>query len=150
MSAPPERAARVKAALRSAVLDDLSLKLLSFSVAVAIWAWLQSGQVVEQRARVSVRYLWPDQLARVGDVPDSLSVTLSGPQGRLRAAFLFWGFAKLAGHPMLRHMKIALITVLALASLALSGCIIVIEQAPAEKAAPAKKAAKPNPDSSTK
>ena len=51
---------------------------------------------------------------------------------------------------MLRHMKIALITVLALASLALSGCIIVIEQAPAEKAAPAKKEAKPNPDSSTK
>ncbi|MBL8617170.1 MAG: YbbR-like domain-containing protein [Deltaproteobacteria bacterium] len=85
MSAPTDRAARVKSALRSAILDDLSLKVLSFSVAVGIWAWLQSGQVVEQRARVSVRYLWPDQLGRVGEVPDSLSVTLSGPQGRLRA-----------------------------------------------------------------
>jgi len=51
---------------------------------------------------------------------------------------------------MLRHMKIALVALLAFTSLALSGCIIVIEQAPAEKAAPAKKAAKPNPDSSTK
>jgi hypothetical protein len=49
---------------------------------------------------------------------------------------------------MLRHMKIALVALLALTSLALSGCIIVIEQAPAEKVAPAKKAAaKPNPDS---
>jgi uncharacterized protein YceK len=52
---------------------------------------------------------------------------------------------------MLTDMKNALIAMLALASLALSGCIIVIEQAPAEKAAPAKKAAaKPNPDGSSK
>ena len=48
-------------------------------------------------------------------------------------------------------MKIFLIATLALTCLALTGCIIVIEQAPAEKAAPAKKAAaKPNPDSSSK
>ena len=52
---------------------------------------------------------------------------------------------------MLPDMKTALIATLSLASLALSGCIIVIEQAPAEKAAPVKKtAAKPNPDSSSK
>ncbi len=52
---------------------------------------------------------------------------------------------------MLRHMKIALVALLALTSLALSGCIIVIEQAPAEKAAPVKKAAaKPSPDSTKK
>jgi hypothetical protein len=48
-------------------------------------------------------------------------------------------------------MKTTLLACLALACLALSGCIIVIEQAPAEKPAPAKKAAaKPNPDSSSK
>jgi hypothetical protein len=48
-------------------------------------------------------------------------------------------------------MKTALAAALALASLALSGCIIVIEQAPVEKATPVKKtAAKPNPDSSSK
>jgi hypothetical protein len=52
---------------------------------------------------------------------------------------------------MLPYMKTVLVASLALASLALSGCIIVIEQAPAEKAAPAKKAvAKPNPDSASK
>jgi hypothetical protein len=42
---------------------------------------------------------------------------------------------------MLPYMKTALVATLALASLTLSGCIIVIEQAPAEKAAPTKKAA---------
>jgi hypothetical protein len=48
-------------------------------------------------------------------------------------------------------MKTTLLATLALASLALSGCIIVIEQAPVEKATPVKKtAAKPNPDSSSK
>ncbi len=52
---------------------------------------------------------------------------------------------------MLPDMKTFLVATLALASLALSGCIIVIEQAPAEKVAPAKKAAaKPNPDGSSK
>ena len=48
-------------------------------------------------------------------------------------------------------MKSLLVAALAFVTLALSGCIIVIEQAPAEKAAPAKKAAaKPNPDSASK
>ena len=52
---------------------------------------------------------------------------------------------------MLPSMKTFLVATLAFASLALSGCIIVIEQAPAEKPAPAKKsAAKPSPDSSSK
>ena len=52
---------------------------------------------------------------------------------------------------MLTCMKTFLVATLALTSLALSGCIIVIEQAPAEKVTPAKKAAaKPNPDSSSK
>ena len=52
---------------------------------------------------------------------------------------------------MLPCMKTVLVATLALASLALPGCIIVIEQAPAEKVAPTKKAAaKPNPDSASK
>jgi hypothetical protein len=52
---------------------------------------------------------------------------------------------------MLPRMKTFLVATLALASLALSGCIIVIEQAPAAKATPAKKAAaKPNADGSSK
>ena len=72
-------------------------------------------------------------------------------EGRLRAAFLFWGFAKPAPKPTLAPMKTVLVATLALAGLALSGCIIVIERAPAEPAVPAKKAAtKPNPDSASK
>jgi PBP1b-binding outer membrane lipoprotein LpoB len=52
---------------------------------------------------------------------------------------------------MLRGMKTALLAMLTLSCLVLSGCIIVIEQAPAEKAVPAKKAAaKPVADSSSK
>lgn len=48
-------------------------------------------------------------------------------------------------------MKTTLVAALALVCLALSGCIIVIEQAPAEKTAPLKKAAgKPATDSSAK
>jgi hypothetical protein len=53
---------------------------------------------------------------------------------------------------MLHPMKTVLVATLALATLALSGCIIVIEQAPSEKVAAAKKAAaaKPATDSSSK
>ena len=48
-------------------------------------------------------------------------------------------------------MKTSLIAILALATLALSGCIIVIEQAPSEKVAAVKNAAaKPATDSSSK
>ena len=48
-------------------------------------------------------------------------------------------------------MKNALLAAVALSCLALTGCIIVIEQAPPEKPAPAKNvAAKANPDSSSK
>ena len=64
---------------------------------------------------------------------------------------MFCGFAKATGRRILGPMKKILPAVLALAVLALPGCIIVIEQAPAEKPAPAKKdAAKPNPDGSSK
>ena len=52
---------------------------------------------------------------------------------------------------MMRHMKTFLVGTLAITTLALSGCIIVIEQAPSEKVAAAKKAAaKPAKDSSSK
>jgi uncharacterized protein YceK len=48
-------------------------------------------------------------------------------------------------------MKTFLVAVFALAGLTLSGCIIVIERAPAEPAAPAKHAAaQPKPDGSSK
>ena len=80
-----ELMSKVQSTFQQAIFDDFVLKVVSISLAVGIWAWLQSGQVVEQRARATVRYLWPEGLVRVGEAPDSLSVTLTGPQGRLRA-----------------------------------------------------------------
>ena len=75
----------------------------------------------------------------------------STAQGRPEAAFLFCGFAKSSSCHNLTPMKNALLAAVALSCLALTGCIIVIEQAPPEKPAPAKNvAAKANPDSSSK
>lgn len=61
------------------------LKLMSLCLSIAIWAWLQSEQVVERRARAKVQYNFPEELARVEEVPKTVSVTVSGPQGRMRA-----------------------------------------------------------------
>ena len=65
--------------------ENLGLKLMSLCLSIATWAWLQSEQVVERRARARVQYNFPAELARVEEVPKSVSVTVSGPQGRVRA-----------------------------------------------------------------
>ena len=65
--------------------ENIGLKAMSFGLAVAIWALLQSEQVVERRTRVKVQYSWPEDLVRVDEVPRWVSVTVSGPQGRVRA-----------------------------------------------------------------
>lgn len=68
-----------------AATENVGMKLMSFALAVFIWAWLQSEQVVEQRARVRVQYAWPEGLVQVDEVPRTVSLTVSGPQGRVRA-----------------------------------------------------------------
>jgi YbbR domain-containing protein len=65
--------------------DNVGLKVMSLGLAISIWALLQSEQVVEQRTRVRVRYTWPEDLVRVDEVPRWVSITVSGPQGRVRA-----------------------------------------------------------------
>ncbi len=65
--------------------ENIGLKGMSFGLALAIWALLQSEQVVERRTRVKVQYDWPEELVRVDEVPRWISVTVSGPQGRVRA-----------------------------------------------------------------
>jgi len=65
--------------------ENIGLKGMSFGLALAIWALLQSEQVVERRTRVKVQYDWPEKLVRVDEVPRWISVTVSGPQGRVRA-----------------------------------------------------------------
>ncbi len=64
--------------------ENLFLKALSIILAVTIWAWVQSQQVVEKRARATVVYKWPDGLIRTQEVPKTLVLTVSGPQGLVR------------------------------------------------------------------
>jgi|GEM_PF-1332294 len=65
--------------------ENVGLKVMSLGLAVSIWALLQSEQVVERRTRVRVQYDWPADLVQVDEVPRWVSVTISGPQGRVRA-----------------------------------------------------------------
>jgi len=63
---------------------NLLFKLLSLIFAVFIWAWVQTEQVVDERFRARVVYMWPNGLMRVQEVPKSLVVTLKGPQGLIK------------------------------------------------------------------
>ena len=65
--------------------ENVGLKVMSLGLAVSIWTLLQAEQVVEQRTRVRVSYDWPENLVRVDEVPRWVSITVSGPQGRVRA-----------------------------------------------------------------
>lgn len=84
----PEKKRRIKATLLDkaahALTDDLALKLLALIFAVGIWAWVQSMQVVERRARARVHYTWPEGLVQVQEAPKTLVVTVKGPQGLVR------------------------------------------------------------------
>jgi len=66
--------------LRSAFTRNMGFKALSVIFAFATWAWVQGEQVVEQKARVEIDWNIPDHLALVGEVPMSLSLTVSGSQ----------------------------------------------------------------------
>lgn len=81
----PVSRAQARGWLARLATENLGLKFVSLFLSVAIWAWLQSEQVVERRARARVQYNFPEELARVEEVPKSISVTVSGPQGRVRA-----------------------------------------------------------------
>jgi len=55
-------------------------KLVSVAVAVVLWAWLQSEQVVEESAWVEVSYELPDELVMAQAATKRLRVTVRGPQ----------------------------------------------------------------------
>ncbi len=74
-----------RASLIGLTTENLGLKTMSLGLSVVIWALLQSEQVVERRTRVKVRYDWPEDLVRVDEVPRYVSITVSGPQGRVRS-----------------------------------------------------------------
>lgn len=71
--------------LRRAVSENFILKALSLVLALSIWAWLQTEQVVDRPARATVTYTFPDGLTPVDEVARTLVVMVRGPQGRVRA-----------------------------------------------------------------
>jgi hypothetical protein len=84
MSSAP-RAAAARAWIRAALTENLGYKLLSITLSLVIWAWLQSEQVIERRARATVDWQMPTGLTPVDEAPRVVFVTVSGPQGRVRA-----------------------------------------------------------------
>ena len=76
--------APVRRTVRGSLSENLGLKGVSLLLSVGLWGWLQSEQVVERRVRANVRYIWPEGLVHVEELPASLSVAVSGAQGRLR------------------------------------------------------------------
>ncbi|MCK6505119.1 hypothetical protein L6R53_17260 [Myxococcota bacterium] len=74
------------ARLAGRLTENLPWRILSLTLAVAMWAWVQSGEVVDARTRARVRYVWPEGLVRARQVPKTLVVTIRGPQGVVRQA----------------------------------------------------------------
>lgn len=75
---------RIRTALGELATENLGLKVVALGSACLLWAWVQSGEVVEARTRVEVVYTWPDGLVRARQVPKTLVATVSGPQGVVR------------------------------------------------------------------
>lgn len=79
-----KRVEAIVAFLSGSLAEDWATKLLALAVAVAVWAWVQSGLTVDQRLRADVSYIWPDGLARHEEVPSSVALTVQGPQAQVR------------------------------------------------------------------
>jgi YbbR domain-containing protein len=69
--------------LISSIFQNIPTKLLAVGGAIAVWAWVQSEQVVTRRVRVQVNYIWPASLVWSEEPPTRLVVTLEGPQSVL-------------------------------------------------------------------
>lgn len=72
---------QIKGRITRMLSHNLMFKTLSLVLAVFLWAWVQTEQVVDKRSRARVIYIWPEGLVRVQEVPKTLVVTLRGPQG---------------------------------------------------------------------
>lgn len=82
---PDVRLQQVRAAVVRAVTENFAVKALSLLIAVSLWAWLQTEQVVDRPSRARVTYALPDGLTPVEMLARTLVVTVRGPQGRVRS-----------------------------------------------------------------
>lgn len=71
--------------IRGWFTDNLGYKAVAFVAAVVIWAWVQSEQVVEERARVRVEWRLPEGLVPVEAPVESATLTLEGVQAWVRS-----------------------------------------------------------------
>lgn len=71
---------KIRPWLRGAVTRNMGFKALGVIFALSGWGLVQGQQVVEQKARVQLHWLIPEELALVGKLPDSISLTASGSQ----------------------------------------------------------------------
>ncbi len=72
--------AEIRDGVRDSLTRNTGFKVLSVIFAFAGWAWVQGEQVVEQKARVRLEWVIPEELSLLDTLPDSLSVTASGSQ----------------------------------------------------------------------
>ncbi|MBN1337232.1 MAG: hypothetical protein JXB39_14835 [Deltaproteobacteria bacterium] len=72
--------AGVRLWLKRAFTTDIGFKVLSTVFALAIWAWVQGERVVEQTGHVEVDWILPDDLTPIEDLPQDLTLTVSGSQ----------------------------------------------------------------------
>lgn len=80
-----KRLDRIRARATRAVTENFFIKALSLMLAVSLWAWLQTEEVIDRPSRAQVSYDLPDGLTPVEGLARTLVVTVRGPQGRVRA-----------------------------------------------------------------
>lgn len=78
------RLSTIGARVRAALLEDWGPKSLALIVAIGLWAWVQSGLIVDEKIRAEVRYVWPEDLVRLEDPPPVINLTVQGPQALVR------------------------------------------------------------------
>ena len=78
------RGDRAKNWVRGVLTRELPFKALAIALALILWAWVQTQQIVPQRTRVQVKWDFPEHLTWVEPAPKTLVVTIKGPQGLVR------------------------------------------------------------------
>lgn len=76
---------RARDRARQMVTENSFIKALSLVLAVSLWAWLQTEQVIDRPSRAQVSYALPEGLTPVEALARTLVVTVRGPQGRVRS-----------------------------------------------------------------
>ena len=65
--------------------ENLAFKIGTLVISIAIWAWIQSEQVVEESAWVRVEYQTPEGLVMAQTPTQRVRVTVSGTRGEVKA-----------------------------------------------------------------